>query len=285
MKRKLLLATRRSPLALAQTALVGRYLQERMAEVVFEALPLTTTGDERAGWSLPERGGKGLFTRELEVALLEERAQLAIHSAKDLPTTLPEGLVIAGYLPRASVHDVLVVRSGCGEVRTLATGSPRRREQASRCFPNVEWLDIRGNVETRLRKIIDGEADATILAAAGLERLNIRGWPGLKFRPLALDEMVPAAGQGAIAVECRSVRMGEFAPLLDPDTRRAVEAERHFLHRMRGGCDSATAVHCSGHLLRVFHEPGGIREYPLAGLSGVELRTRIEEIVDELNDR
>ena len=285
MKRTLVLATRRSPLALAQTALVRRYLQERMADVVFEVLPLTTTGDKRPSWSLPERGGKGLFTRELESALVENRAQLAIHSAKDLPTALPEGLAIAGYLPRASAHDVLVVRSECGELKSVATGSPRRRQQACLCFPNVQWLDIRGNVETRLRKIAAGEADATILAAAGLERLNIRGWPGLKFRPFALDEIVPAAGQGAIAVECVRGQMGEFAPLLDSETRRAVETERLFLHRMGGGCDSASAVCYSGHILRVFHEPVGIRKYSLAGLTGVELRTRIEEIVEELNDR
>ena len=285
MKRTLVLATRRSPLALAQTALVRSYLQERMADVVFEVLPLTTTGDKRAGWSLQERGGKGLFTRELESALMENRAQLAIHSAKDLPTAVPEGLSIPGYLPRASPHDVLVVRSECGEPKSVATGSPRRRQQASRCFPKAQWLDIRGNVETRLKKIADGEADATILAAAGLERLNIRGWPGLEFRPFALDELVPAAGQGAIAVECLRRRRGEFAPLLDRETRRTVETERLFLHRMGGGCHSATAVYCSGHILRVFHEPVGIREYSLAGLTGIELRTRIEEIVDELNDR
>lgn len=285
MKKKLLLATRRSPLALAQTALVGRYLQERMANVIFEALPLTTTGDKRAGWSLSEQGGKGLFTRELEIALLEERTQLAIHSAKDLPTTLPEGLSIAGYLPRAPVHDVLVVRTRCGELRSLATGSLRRREQASRHFPNVQWFDIRGNVETRLRKISGGEADATIVAAAGLERLNIQTWPGLEFRPFAIKEMVPAAGQGAIALECRSERMDEFAHFLDRETRRAVEVERHFLYQMGGGCHSATAVYCSDDLLHVFHEPVGICEYSLTGLTGVELQTRIEEIVEGLNDR
>ncbi len=281
-KKRLVLATRKSPLALAQTELVRLHLQERIPETLFEVLRIVTTGDKQQKWSLMQKGGKGLFIRELEIALLEERAHLAIHSAKDLPTTLADGLAIAGYLPREVAHDVLVLREGCREPANIASGSPRRCAQARILYPEAIWREIRGNVETRLRKIAEGEADATILAAAGLRRLGLKAWPGLKFIPLKLDEIVPAAGQGAIAIECRSEAVGQYGCLFDGDTKWAVDIERLLLREFGGGCQSAFAAHFERGRLSVFHESAGFREYAVSNDGKEEAEREIKEIVKEL---
>mgnify|MGYP001601418678 FL=1 len=179
---KITIATRKSPLALAQTHQVAAHLQKTMG-VEIELLTMTTTGDRQTAWSLEKRGGKGLFTKELEEALLEKRADIAVHSTKDLPGEQPDGLTVAGYLPRVDPRDVLVVGEGIETPATVATGSPRRRLQLAMLYPDVEFSEIRGNVDTRLRKIgQDRVADATVLAAAGLSRLGIGSWPGTEFR-------------------------------------------------------------------------------------------------------
>ena len=147
------IATRKSPLALKQTELVRAYLAEKLPERSYESLELSTKVDERLNWSLEKRGGIGLFTKELEDALIERRAELAIHSAKDMPTTLPKELAIAGYLPRARVNDVLVHRKDSPNPQTIASSSPRRRIQVGLLYPEAKWTTIRGNVDTRLRKI------------------------------------------------------------------------------------------------------------------------------------
>ena len=166
---KLVLATRKSPLALAQTEMVAAHLRGQLG-VETELLRIVTTGDKQADWSLEQRGGKGLFTKELELALLRREADVAIHSTKDLPGDMPEGLAIGGYLPRADTRDVLVLRAGIETPKTLATSSPRRRLQIQRLFPEVQFTEIRGNVDTRLRKIGDQHvADGSVLAAAGLK--------------------------------------------------------------------------------------------------------------------
>ena len=135
------------------------YLGQRMPDTAFEILELVTTGDRQAEWSLEKQGGKGLFTGELERALVAGEADLAIHSGKDLPTELGDGLVLAGYLPREVAHDVLVLPDGVPETRSqIATGSPRRRQQLARWFPSASFTEIRGNVETRLRKVAEGQA-------------------------------------------------------------------------------------------------------------------------------
>ena len=147
-----------------------------MPELKFRIEKMVTTGDRQREWSLEKKGGKGLFTKELEDALLEKRADLAVHSAKDLPSEMPEGLSIAGFLPRESPEDVLVLKDGIDAPARIATGSPRRRVQLRFLYPQVEFIEIRGNVDTRLAKIADGYADATVLAAAGLNRLGIDSW-------------------------------------------------------------------------------------------------------------
>jgi hydroxymethylbilane synthase len=235
--------TRKSALALRQSELAVDYLKERMPEASFEIIPMSTTGDERLQWSLETEGGKGLFTSALEEALREGMGDLAVHSAKDLPTELGEGLVIAGYLPRARANDVLVVHESVEQPRSIATGSPRRRAQLKLHYPDVEWMEIRGNVETRLRKISEGYADATVLALAGLERLQITDWPGLRFEILPLEVSIPAAGQGAIALQSRVAEASNYSVYLCEETAKAVTAEKAFLASQGGGCHTAVAAH------------------------------------------
>ena len=257
------IVTRKSPLALAQTDLVARALHSAFAADI-EILPLVTTGDRQQQWSLENKGGKGLFTKELEDALLENRADVAVHSAKDLPGEQPAGLVVAGYLPRADPRDVLVIREGLEAPETIATSSPRRRCQLGMLYPNAEFCEVRGNVHTRLRKIAEErQADATVLAAAGLARLKIGDYPGLEFRPLGFAQMVPAVGQAAIALQCKPEFTDKMQMICDGQTEIALGVERAIQSALGGGCQSAIGVHASGDTLWMFHEQVGLRSLPL----------------------
>jgi hydroxymethylbilane synthase len=253
---KVLLATRKSPLALAQSGLVSAHLASRMPGHEFEFLKIVTTGDQRLSWSLEKEGGKGLFTAEIEQALVRREARIAVHSAKDLPGESADGeLVVAGYLPREDTRDVLVLREGVAKPASIATGSPRRRLQASLLFPDVSFTEIRGNVDTRLNKIAAGAADASVIAQAGLNRLGIREWPGVSFRPFSFDEMVPAVAQGAVAVQCRREDAAVFGPLLDAATARAVAVERAFQARLGLGCHVAFGAHLAAdNTFHLYHE-------------------------------
>jgi hydroxymethylbilane synthase len=262
---KLALATRKSPLALAQTGLVASYLREQLGAEC-EIVKIVTTGDRQAEWSLAEKGGKGLFTRELEEALLRGDADLAVHSAKDLPGELVAGLSTAGYLPREDPRDMLVVRAGVVTPRTIATGSPRRRHQAALLYGSPEFSEIRGNVDTRLRKIADGLAEATILAAAGLKRLGIGSWPGLEFRPIGFQLMVPAVGQGAIAIQCRSADVARYAGVFDVPTARGIGLERAIQSALGGGCNTALGAYAADGTLYFFHEKVGLKNLPISGV-------------------
>lgn len=260
---KLVLATRKSPLALAQTEMVAAHLRNQLG-VETELLRIVTTGDRQTEWSLEQRGGKGLFTSELEAALLRGEADVAVHSTKDLPGDMPAGLAIGGYMPRADTRDVLVLRAGVDAPATLATGSPRRRMQVKLMFPEVAFSEIRGNVDTRLRKIGEQHvADGTVLAAAGMKRLGIETWPGVEFAPLDFDQMVPAVGQGAIAIQCREADAAKFGAVFDAATARAVTLERAFQSALGGGCHTAFAAHAAGEMLYLFHETTGIRRVAL----------------------
>lgn len=260
---RLVLATRKSPLALAQTGMVAARLEEQLG-VQTELLKIVTTGDRQTEWSLEKKGGKGLFTSELEQALLRGEADVAVHSTKDLPGEMPAGLAIAGYLPRADPRDVLVLRNGVETPAIIATGSPRRRLQVRMLFPEAQFTEIRGNVDTRLRKIgSDHVADATILAAAGLSRLGIGDWPGVTFHPLGFENMVPAVGQAAVAVQCRAGEENRFASAFDAKTARYVTLERAFQSALGGGCQTAFATHATADTLWFFHEEIGLRSLPL----------------------
>ncbi|MGH7995007.1 MAG: hydroxymethylbilane synthase [Opitutaceae bacterium] len=257
------IATRKSPLALAQAELVAASLRAALG-VRTEFVCVVTTGDRQADWSLEKRGGKGLFTVELEESLRRKEADLAVHSAKDLPGDHAADLALAGYLPRADARDVLVRRVGVDEPRTVATGSPRRRLQIAALFPRAEYVEIRGNVDTRLRKIAEGRADATVLAAAGLARLGIAAWPGLVFRLLEVSQMVPAVGQAAIGVQCRAADGARYRGLFDERTARTVGLERAFQRALGAGCQTAFAAHAAADTLHFFHETTGRRTIPLA---------------------
>ncbi len=264
---KLVIATRKSPLALKQANWVAELVASKMGHDV-ELLPMSTTGDQQADWSLQEKGGKGLFTKELETALLEGRADLAVHSAKDLPTENPEGLVLPAFPVREDPRDILVTNENVSEPKSLASGSPRRRAQLKSRFPDVLWKELRGNVETRLRKIsTDKEADGTVLAAAGLSRLGVTGFPGLRFEKLSVEEMVPAPGQAAIAIQVRIEESDKFSILDHAETSRAVRIERSILDQFGGGCQVALGVHVEGDTLYFFHENCGIRSIEIENSS------------------
>ena len=249
---KIVIATRKSPLALKQADLVAELIRHKLSFDV-ELLPMSTTGDRQTSWSLQDKGGKGLFTKELESALLENRADIAVHSAKDLPTENPNGLTLAAFLKREDPRDVLVKKNH-SNLKIIASGSPRRIAQMKLRFPSASWIELRGNVGTRLRKIAsEGQADATILAAAGLSRLGIEEHTGIIFEKLSVTEMVPAPGQAAIAVQVRDNEKEKFIKLDDPETSRAVKIERGILARLGGGCQVALGVHVRGDELFFFH--------------------------------
>jgi hydroxymethylbilane synthase len=210
----------------------------------------STRGDQVFERPLPLRGGKGLFTAELEAALREGEIHLAVHSLKDLPTGHTDDLIIAAILPRGDPRDVLISRSGSPLDRlprgaAIGTSSPRRAAQLLAYRPDLEILDLRGNVDTRVRKALDpvGPYDAVVLARAGLERLELAR---CITQVLPLDLMLPAPGQGALAVQVRSSDLTIQAivkVLDDPPTRAAVTAERAFLAGIGGGCTVPVAAY------------------------------------------
>ncbi|MDR0534975.1 MAG: hydroxymethylbilane synthase [Puniceicoccales bacterium] len=284
MPESIILLTRGSPLALKQAELSARVLRDASGARV-SIRTLTTTGDHQQAWSLEKAGGAGLFTSELENALRSGMGDIAVHSAKDLPSATAPGLTLAGCLSRANPADVFVRREEAGvftaggESAVIATGSPRRRAQARLRFPKARFTQLRGNVETRLRKVAAGEASATFLAAAGLERLGIGEWPGLVFEPWSLTDMVPAAGQGAIAWEVRDGDVQKFASFCDPETSHAVAVERAFLARLGAGCHSAFACHLRDEQLFLFHESLGYHTFAFPALSPLPLTSRVDAIL------
>jgi hydroxymethylbilane synthase len=242
--RCLVLGSRGSRLALAQAEWVLARLRERGHEARLQIV--TTTGDQKSQAPLEAIGGEGLFVKEIQAALLAETIDLAVHSCKDLPTAEPPGLVIAAVPERADPRDRLVAR-GAASLRALptgavvGTGSPRRVAQARRLRPDLAFVPLRGNVDTRVAKWRDGACDALLLASAGLARLSIE----VEGRPLAADEMLPAVAQGALAIEARAADSGAVAAaadLADPAAAAAVAAERAFLAALGGGCRAPIAA-------------------------------------------
>lgn len=279
--RPLVLLTRGSPLARRQADLTSARLGAALGRPV-EIRIVVTTGDKQAGWSLEKQGGKGLFTAELEEALRRGEGDIAVHSAKDLPTEMPAGLALAGFLPREDARDTLVRRADVASPRRIATGSPRRRAQGARLFPGAEWTELRGNVDTRLRKVAEGQADATFLAQAGLNRLSIHAWDGLVLEPIGLDRMVPAAGQGAVALQTRAEDAALYAPALDAATARAVTIERLFLARLGEGCHTAFACHVAGDKVSLFRDDFGRRDHPMAARDAAEAAPLVDRILATL---
>ena len=249
------IATRRSPLALVQ----ARDVQSRLVaacgldaeegERLFPILGLVSTGDRIQDRTLLEAGGKGLFTKEIDEAQLAGEATFAVHSMKDVPTELPEGLALGAILEREDPRDMLLARGG--ETRladlpdgvTIGTASLRRQAQLLHARPDLTVVPLRGNVDTRLGRLRDGEIYATFLARAGLNRL---GRDEAQRTPLAMDEMLPAAAQAAVGVAVRTddaEARAWLAPLNHPATELAIVAERAFLRKLDGSCRTPIAAH------------------------------------------
>jgi len=242
------IGSRGSPLALAQVSEVQRRLSAACALPLdrIQIEIIRTTGDKIQDRPLAESGGKGLFTKEIEEALLSGMIDIAVHSSKDMPTLLPQGLVLAAFLPREDVREAFVSRKA-QTLRDLplgarvGTGSLRRQAMVKRLRPDLTIMPLRGNIETRLRKIEFGEADATLLAVAGLKRL---GWLSVATAVLDIDEFLPAVGQGAIGVETRAddaATRALVAKIDDADTAAALAAERAFLAVLDGSCRTPIA--------------------------------------------
>ncbi len=243
-----ILATRPSRLARWQTQQVQQALARAFPERSFQVSIYTTEGDRRLDRPLPEIGGKGLFTQELEAALRSGDVDMAVHSLKDLPLESPPGLVLAAVLLRADPRDALISREG----QTLAelpagavvgSSSPRRRAQLLALRPDLEVRSLRGNVETRVAKVQRGDYDAALLAAAGLERIGLEAHIAER---LPLSAMLPAPGQGALAVQCRAgdeAVISMLRALEQREVRLAVEAERAFLGGLGGGCSAPVGAH------------------------------------------
>jgi len=242
------IATRGSRLALWQAEHVRDRLLALHPGLVVELVAMKTTGDRILDAPLAKIGGKGLFVKELEQAMLAGGADLAVHSMKDVPVDLPDGLHIACVLSREDPRDSLLARDG-GVLASLprgaivGTSSLRRRSQLCALRPDLELRDLRGNVNTRLAKLRSGEFDAIVLALAGLKRLGLDGGVTERFAP---EHMLPAIGQGIIGIECRrgDARVESLiAPLHDADARDAIAAERALNAALQGGCQVPIAGH------------------------------------------
>lgn len=280
----LIIVTRGSPLALQQARDAAQHL-EKSLQVKTEIKILTTTGDQQAAWSLEKQGGKGLFTAELEQALQKGEADVAIHSAKDLPTEMPAGLTIASCLPRRDPRDVLVRQTQIQSPHKIATGSPRRRAQGAHIFPHATWTELRGNVDTRLKKIVQGEAEATYLAAAGLSRLGIESWDGLVFEPVEIAKMVPAAGQGAVAIQCRITDVARYQTVGCASTSFSVAIERLFLSKLGEGCHTAFACYHHADKIYLYRNDFGYRAYPFIASDLTMASTQADLILAQLLNR
>jgi hydroxymethylbilane synthase len=242
------IATRKSQLALWQAEHVAELLRRAHPELAVELVPMSTKGDQILDRSLAAIGGKGLFIKELEIALEERRADIAVHSMKDVPAELPPGFVIGAVLERADPRDALITATATRlqdlpRAARVGTSSLRRQAQLLAARPDLDIHALRGNVNTRMRRLDDGELDAIVLACAGLVRL---GWEDRITARLDVSESLPAVSQGVIGIECReddAATRARLAPLEHAATRLAMNAERAFSGRLGGSCQSPVAAH------------------------------------------
>ena len=246
------LATRSSAQARTQAEVVARVLEASDPNCSVELVFVDTTGDRHQDVALHQIGGQGVFVKEVQVAVLEGRADVAVHSAKDLPSTPTDGLVIGAFGSRRDPRDALVGRSLADLVdgATVATGSVRRRAQLAGMRPDLRFVELRGNIQPRLAKVPDG--GAIVMAAAALEVLGLTDRIAEAFAP---EVFVPQVGQGAVAVECRADEEGVLAVLRAVDhepTRRDVELERAFLAEIGSGCSLPVGAHVAGRRLLTY---------------------------------
>lgn len=243
-KRKFIIGSRESALAVVQSRMVLGYLQEHCPELEAELLTMKTTGDKILDRRLDQIGGKGLFVKELDKALMDRRSDLSVHSMKDLPMEVAEDLPLVGCSRREDPRDVLVLPEGAKEIdfsKPIGTSSLRRSLQLQELFPEARFESIRGNLQTRLRKLDEGQFGAIVLAAAGVKRMGLEHRISRYF---SVEEILPAAGQGILALQGRK---GEDYSMLagfrDPEAEDAAAAERAFVRYLDGGCSSPIAAH------------------------------------------
>ena len=246
------IGTRRSALALYQTHHIRALLKQAYPDLTVEVIEMDTKGDRIRDIPLPQIGGKGLFTQELEEMLLSGELDLAVHSLKDLPSALPDGLIWAGSPGRGNPTDCLVSHKwqsleALPQGALVATGSVRRRAQLQSIRPDLTFSDLRGNIDTRLKKLVDLDFDAIIMATTALERLELQDRITQQLDPALFT---PAVGQGAIGVEIASGRhdlQSLLDPIFDAATTTAARAERAFMRLLEGGCSAPVAAHCAPH--------------------------------------
>lgn len=259
MQKIIRIGSRESRLAVIQAEIIRKLIVSACPEVQVELVTMKTTGDKILDRSLEAIGGKGLFVKELDLALQEGRIDVSVHSLKDMPMETDENLPILAYGRREDPRDALILKSGGNtfpQKGLLGTSSKRRMLQMKKIYPDCTFRGIRGNVQTRLAKLDTEGYDGTILAAAGLKRLGMEAVISRFFEP---DEMIPAAGQGILAVQGRK---GERYPWMErlnhPESETAALAERQFVRALDGGCTSPTAVYAqvkgSEMLLRGFYQ-------------------------------
>jgi len=264
------IATRQSKLALWQADHVAERLRAAHPGLEVVLVPMTTQGDRVLDRALAQVGGKGLFVKELEVALAENRADIAVHSMKDVPGELPDGMMLCAFLDRADPRDAFLSQrypsfGALPKGARVGTSSPRRQCQLKALRPDIETLLLRGNVETRLRKLSEGEFDAIVLASAGLNRLGLASHI---TELLDTERSIPAVGQGIVGIECRTAdaRSRELtAALNDRTAELCITAERAFARRLEGSCQSPIAgfAELSGSLLTLRGMVGSMSGDPL----------------------
>jgi uroporphyrinogen III methyltransferase/synthase len=286
---KLRIGTRKSKLAIAQTEIVRDAIRMHFPEAEIELVQMSTEGDRILDRSLDSFGGKGVFTQDLERALLSGTIDLAVHSAKDMPMELPEGLALGAVLGREDPADVLVTRSGipadklpAGSV--IGTSSLRRELQIRRINPQVQIRMLRGNVPTRLEKLRKGEYDGILLAAAGLKRLGLEQPEGLHVEYMDTGRFLPAPGQGLLGVEIREGDLAEvMAAISQPEAETVLRAERRYMMLLNGGCNAPCAAYCRFEgeelVMSAMYAQDGVhpvyREDRVKSESGEELASRL----------
>ena len=243
-RRTIVIGSRESRLAVIQSEMVKAYIEKENPDMEVQILTMKTTGDRILDRTLDKIGGKGLFVKELDKALLEGRSDLSVHSLKDMPMEVPEELPLAAFSKREDPRDVLVLPEGVRELdpeKPIGCSSLRRILQLKELYPDLQCKSVRGNVQTRLSKLDNGEYSGLILAAAGLKRLGLSHRISRYFEP---EEMIPAAGQGILAVQGRAGEDWSYlAGFEDPEARAAALAERAFVRTLDGGCSSPVAAH------------------------------------------
>lgn len=246
MKSKIVIGSRESRLAVVQSEMVKEYVEQKNPGIEVEILTIKTIGDKILNQALEKIGGKGLFVKELDLALLEKRSDLSVHSLKDVPMELPEELPLIGYSHREDPRDALILPLGAKEIdfsKPIGCSSRRRMLQLKALYPQAHFETIRGNVQTRLRKLDEGRFGATLLAVAGLKRLGLENRISRIF---TTEEMIPAAGQGILAVQGRA---GEDYSFLEgyscPISEVCARAERAFVRALGGNCSTPVAAYAT----------------------------------------